>query len=205
MVAIIAILAALLLPALNQAKASARRTVCLNNIKQIGVALNLYRSNYDNNYVACTNWANSCPDLMLPYISSNMLFTTEKQQACPGLYVPYPYNNNIYGCWLVNGNLIGGLSTSIYFHRYSEIKNLSTTFLFTHGTALATWAPVHFDQLCDGSYYGELHLQGTGYNFYFADDHAEWVPYKGNGLSRWHKAQQVYDASWYAAAEMYGP
>ena len=41
-VAIIAILAALLLPALGRAKAKALRVVCVNNLKQVGVAIHLY-------------------------------------------------------------------------------------------------------------------------------------------------------------------
>jgi prepilin-type N-terminal cleavage/methylation domain-containing protein len=204
-VAIIAVLAALLLPALRKAQESARRSVCLSNIKQLGVAFNLYRDENNANYVACTNWASSCQELLLPYKTTNLIYTSVDKQACPGLYVPGPYEHNIYGCFMVNGNLIGGLMTSIYFHNYREVKNPGTTFLFTHGTAIASWASVHFDQLCDGGYYNELHLSGTGYNFYFVDDHAEWVPYKGDYLSRWWKAQQVYDPNWFGAAEMYGP
>ena len=45
-IAIIAILASLLLPALDRARENARRTVCLNNLRQIYLTINTYTASY---------------------------------------------------------------------------------------------------------------------------------------------------------------
>jgi prepilin-type N-terminal cleavage/methylation domain-containing protein/prepilin-type processing-associated H-X9-DG protein len=47
-IAIIAILAGLLLPAVSKAKEQGRGTVCLSNLHQIGIALQIYVSENDN-------------------------------------------------------------------------------------------------------------------------------------------------------------
>jgi prepilin-type N-terminal cleavage/methylation domain-containing protein/prepilin-type processing-associated H-X9-DG protein len=47
-IAIIAILAGLLLPALSRAKEAAKSTACLSNLKQFGVALQLYTDEHQN-------------------------------------------------------------------------------------------------------------------------------------------------------------
>src|SRR5579871_4069268 len=46
-IAIIAILAAILFPVFVQARAKARQTACLSNMKQIGTGLYLYTQDYD--------------------------------------------------------------------------------------------------------------------------------------------------------------
>ena len=45
-IAIIAILAAMLLPALNRVKEAGRNTVCKNNLKQIGYGFNFYSEEF---------------------------------------------------------------------------------------------------------------------------------------------------------------
>jgi prepilin-type N-terminal cleavage/methylation domain-containing protein len=54
-IAIIAILAAMLLPALSKAKASAQRTQCLNQQKQLGLAVHMYANDFQD-FVVYPNW-----------------------------------------------------------------------------------------------------------------------------------------------------
>ncbi len=53
-VAIIAILAAMLLPALSRAREQARRAICMNNLRQIFLGLAMYAQDYDDYYVYTT-------------------------------------------------------------------------------------------------------------------------------------------------------
>src|SRR5580693_8280187 len=54
-IAIIAMLAALLLPALSSAKGQAQKTQCMNNNKQLGIAMSMYAGDYKD-FVAYPNW-----------------------------------------------------------------------------------------------------------------------------------------------------
>ena len=53
--AVIALLAALLLPALNNARGQARRTGCLNNLRQINLSVRMYADDSDDAFPPPTN------------------------------------------------------------------------------------------------------------------------------------------------------
>jgi prepilin-type N-terminal cleavage/methylation domain-containing protein len=86
--AIIGILAALLLPALNSSRRRAQQIACVGNLKQIGLALNMYLS--DNRFImpCCTMKPSDPPsgEEGLPCIVDVLLTYTNKNReifCCP--------------------------------------------------------------------------------------------------------------------------
>jgi prepilin-type N-terminal cleavage/methylation domain-containing protein len=84
-VAIIAILAGLLMPAMHKAKASVRGTVCRNNLQQIGLASMMYADDNRGNLPAFLRWLHATPTSTDP--KTGKLFPYLKTKGvymCPG-------------------------------------------------------------------------------------------------------------------------
>jgi prepilin-type N-terminal cleavage/methylation domain-containing protein/prepilin-type processing-associated H-X9-DG protein len=113
-IAIIAILAAILFPVFAQARESARKTTCLSNLKQLGVGMAMYISDYDDHAVP---WALQVNDangvnlswdrLIQPYVKNTAVLacpsdTGSSRGVVPGIGVvirSYSYPGNIGGGW----------------------------------------------------------------------------------------------------------
>lgn len=68
-IAVIAVLAALLLPALAKAKEESQRTACLSNLKQLGVAFQLYLDDELDHFPDQRSLKNSLPGGFRPWTS----------------------------------------------------------------------------------------------------------------------------------------
>ena len=93
-IAIIAILAAILFPVFAQAKAAAKATACMSNMKQIGLSLQMYVNDNDDVIFYRSGWANSRSGntkIIGPGESSNSF-------KWWNLLMPYIKSKNIMAC-----------------------------------------------------------------------------------------------------------
>ena len=80
-IAIIAILAAMLLPALNAAKEKAQSADCINKMKQLGLATQMYAMDYQD-YIPTLNWAFQGVTWH-QYLKKNTFLKDLKNYICP--------------------------------------------------------------------------------------------------------------------------
>ncbi|MGB9677399.1 MAG: DUF1559 domain-containing protein [Candidatus Ratteibacteria bacterium] len=188
-VAIISILAAMLLPALSRAREKARQTVCMNNLKQVGLAIMLYIQDYEERIpVHPFLWgAGDTPNFAEPTAQPNFLkcilpyIKNKKILACPSAK-PYPLppyaptstsNTNLQP----NQNAAG--------RKFSKIKKPSeivviqewmyrTNYCFARPQFFSDYSLRYWHYYSNNiEYYGTTHDNGTGGNYLFMDGHVE--------------------------------
>ncbi len=164
-IAIIAILAAMLLPALNAAREKGRRTVCLSNMKQLGLSSSLYTNDYEGFVLPSNNGQ---------YVNAGILFqdqyTTPNALGCPSSIPGRNGNGSIVkpqGAWLTSHSWFGTVSKPFVYSyatqldacghadRTTGFPAIKKEITFKRPTITITW----IEYMNDGTY----HLYNTAY------------------------------------------
>ncbi|MCM8803789.1 MAG: type II secretion system GspH family protein [Candidatus Omnitrophica bacterium] len=174
-VAIIAILAAMLLPALSKARENARRAICMNNLKQLALAEVMYAQ--DNNdyihghYEGVWWWWEGDQSIFQHGYGS-----FGKYVGCRGLMRPHgPVG--ILSCPTARGLKIGiyepnwhfsyAKNSRSHFRKLSRISDATNFLLYCDSKSYAFWEDKYYASLTFGDWHNN-NLNGC-----FADGHAQ--------------------------------
>lgn len=164
-IAIIAILASMLLPALQQARAKALQSNCASNLKQLELANAMYQGDWDGYLVPAGGGGGGTPmwwAAVQDYGDANMI-------KCP----LKPSWRNGYGC---NPN------TSGYSNSTTICKNVSAL------PSTATMASFADAGLCSGTVAGDQNCNNWA-NYESGSVHWQWTPpssYTGGSAGSWY-------------------
>jgi prepilin-type N-terminal cleavage/methylation domain-containing protein len=109
-IAIIGILAALLLPALAQAKTKARRLTCMNNQKQLHLAWQMYADS-SGGLLASNDWSYRSPSVVESptnsWVTGNAAMDTNLSTITSGSIYPYVKSAQVYKCPVDSSQVFG--------------------------------------------------------------------------------------------------
>ncbi|MFA5204615.1 MAG: type II secretion system protein [Lentisphaeria bacterium] len=155
-IAIIAILASMLLPALGNARKTARRTACMNNLKQLGTTMVLYGDDNNGKMISLPSRS--------PYYY--WYFGWDAPVVTALLYPTYVNAKNIFYC------PENKLMTAAEFpNRWAFIVNADGRALFESNPGIMIWDS-SYRGWGDGSYNNHL----DGMNGLYTDIHVTWIP-----------------------------
>ncbi len=161
-IAIISILAAILFPVFARARENARRTNCLSNLKQMGLAVMQYTQDYDEKYPsASVSVGAPYPDGREWYANTwfwpQMLYTYHKSMkvfVCPNGRPDNHFAPRI-GHYAANRRVIRTISDGAL--SVSAVSSVATTYMIHDGSDYMSWPGY-----ATGPYTGYYYVPGVG-------------------------------------------
>jgi len=201
-VAIIAILAAMLLPALSKARDRARQAVCMNNLKQLGLAFFMYMNDYDEWFLRDNRyWKSDGTQITWKgalveggYIgnpnnsdTANSLYFRCPSDRTPRTGIGYAFRTTYWGTFYPEPHANGLFSA---WRKYSKIGRPSETIAlieYTSDGSNNAHTAGYYDNVNGGrvrwattgtNWKANHKLHNEGSNFLFCDGHVGWSTFE---------------------------
>jgi prepilin-type N-terminal cleavage/methylation domain-containing protein/prepilin-type processing-associated H-X9-DG protein len=206
-IAIIAILAAILFPVFARARENARRTSCLNNLKQIGLAFMQYTQDYDEMYPMIgynTGDTVRYPDgntgnnnwivRVYPYVNSTQIFNCPSNSDTPWAGGTNAASVVSYGA---NARLVNVPLSLAAVEKPAETLLLADSDgQLPYGVFDYYFAPPYYTGTSATRWMDDRHLEGA--NIAFADGHAKWKKMSRDSGDRPLPPKAAQGVYWYA-------
>ena len=174
-IAVIAILASMLLPALNQARERAHGIKCLSNLKQVGTAVKIYTNDFEDYVTPAQTNAGFWYRELCPYLSLPILYFTNTKYRTSVLCCPkyLEENTDYYALSYGINYYIAGVQTSSYSlggRKLTQVINPSNKALYIETDGKCAY--LSHNQINPNGTYIVKHRHNKNFNMLFTDGHA---------------------------------